>query len=201
MKRSLSFFYIFENNQKKLLHSGHYSVYITEHQRMSDKTLTTVFTRLRRKFLHTAMQILPNEEDAADALQDAFCRLWPRRDTINDEAKAEALTSITVHNICIDKVRKRRIETVPLNEEHDTEPDNDRTTAEEREQRYNEVKSLIDKELTPQQKRIIELKDIEGVEIEEIARQLLMTESAVRMSLSRARKKIREQYRKEKGYE
>lgn len=201
MKRSLSFFYIFENNQKKLLHSGHYSVYIIEHQRMSDKTLTTVFTRLRRKFLHTAMQILPNEEDAADALQDAFCRLWPRRDTINDEAKAEALTSITVHNICIDKVRKRRIETVPLNEEHDTEPDNDRTTAEEREQRYNEVKSLIDKELTPQQKRIIELKDIEGLEIEEIARQLMMTESAVRMNLSRARKKIREQYRKEKGYE
>jgi RNA polymerase sigma-70 factor (ECF subfamily) len=81
---------------------------------MSDKTIITVFTKLRRKFLGMAMAILPNEEDAADALQDAFCKLWPRRDTINDEAKAEALTGITVRNICIDRTRKRELPTVPL---------------------------------------------------------------------------------------
>ena len=42
---------------------------------MSDKIITTVFTKFRRKFLNMAMAILPDEEDAADALQDAFCRL------------------------------------------------------------------------------------------------------------------------------
>lgn len=162
---------------------------------MGDKTLTTVFTRLRRKFLNIAMAILPNEDDAADALQDAFCKLWPRRDTINDEAKAEALTSVTVRNICIDRTRKRALPTVPLDEEHDTV--DSETTYKEREEKYNTVKAIIDNELTGLQKIIIELKEIEGVEIVEIAKQLQMKESAVRMNLSRARNKIRECYRKE----
>lgn len=162
---------------------------------MSDKTLTTVFTKLRRKFLNIAMGILPNEDDAADALQDAFCKLWPRRDSINDESKAEALTGVTLRNICIDKIRKRDIPTVPLDEEHDTYESE--STYRQREERYNTVKAIIDKELTPQQREIIELKDIECIEINDIARRLQMTESAVRMNLSRARKKIRECYRKE----
>jgi RNA polymerase sigma-70 factor (ECF subfamily) len=146
-----------------------------------------------------AMAILPNEEDAADALQDAFCKLWPRRDTINDEAKAEALTGITVRNICIDRTRKRELPTVPLDEEHDT-VDNE-TTYKEREERYNTVKTIIDNELTELQRTIVELKEIEGLEIEEIARRQNMTESAVRMNLSRARNKIRECYRKEAAHE
>ena len=70
-----------------MLHFATSFVYIIERYRMSDKTLTTVFTRLRNKFLNMALAILPSEDDAADALQDAFCKLWPRRDTINDEAE------------------------------------------------------------------------------------------------------------------
>ena len=166
---------------------------------MSDKTLTMVFTRLRKKFLNMALAILPCEEDAADALQDAFCKLWPRRDTINDETKAEALTAITMRNICIDKIRKRELSTVPLEEEHDT-IDNE-TTYKEREELYNRVKTIIDNELTSLQKKIIEEKEIEGYNIEEIAILHNMTESAVRMNLSRARNKIREYYRKEAAHE
>ena len=166
---------------------------------MSDKIITTVFTKFRRKFLNMAMAILPDEEDAADALQDAFCRLWPRRDTIDDEAKAEALTGVTLRNICIDKTRKRGILTVPIDEEHDTFESE--STYSQREEKYNSVKAIIDNELTELQRRIIELKEIEGVEIVEIARRQQMTESAVRMNLSRARNRIRECYRKEAGDE
>ena len=60
---------------------------------MSESILTHTFTALRKKFLRIAMHILPDEDDAADALQDAFCRLWPRRDSIDNEAEAEALTT------------------------------------------------------------------------------------------------------------
>ncbi len=166
---------------------------------MSEKTLTTVFTRLRNKFLNMALAILPSEDDAADALQDAFCKLWPRRDTINDEAKAEALTGTTVRNICIDKRRKRELSTVPLDEEHDTIDSG--TTYNEREETYKRVKAIIDNELTELQRKIVEQKDIEGYSIEEIAKRQNMTESAVRMNLSRARNKIRECYRKETAHE
>ena len=182
-----------------MLHSATSFVYKIERHIMSDKTLTTVFTKLRKKFLNMAMTILPDEEDAADALQDAFCKLWPRRDTINDEAKAEALTGVTLRNICIDKTRKRKLPTIPLDEEHDTV--DSETTYNEREERYNTVKAIIDNGLTVLQRRIIELKEIQGVGVEEIAKQLQMTESAVRMNLSRARNRIRECYRKEAAHE
>ena len=182
-----------------MLHFATSFVYIIERYRMSEKTLTTVFTRLRNKFLNMALAILPSEDDAADALQDAFCKLWPRRDTINDEAKAEALTGITLRNICIDKRRKRELSTVPLDEEHDTIDSG--TTYNEREETYKRVKEIIDNELTELQRKIVEQKDIEGYSIEEIAKRQNMTESAVRMNLSRARNKIRECYRKEAAYE
>ena len=165
---------------------------------MSESILTYTFTALRKKFLRIAMHILPDEDDAADALQDAFCRLWPRRDSIDSKAEAEALTTTTLRNICIDNMRKRRIATVPIDEEHDR---CDESNNSEREERYNEVKKIIENGLTPQQKEIIELKEIEGYTIEEIARKLSSTESAVRMNLSRARKRIRECYRKEAGHE
>lgn len=162
---------------------------------MSDKVLISTFTALRKKFLRIAMHILPSEDDAADALQDAFCRLWPRRESINTEAEAEALTTTVLRNICIDSTRKRRIETVPINEEHDSCDEEDPYS--EREERLREVKKIIDRQLTPQQKTIIKLKDIQGYSIEEISRELSASESAIRMNLSRARKKIRECYRKE----
>ena len=162
---------------------------------MSDKTITKVFTKLRKKLLNTAMAILPNEDDAADALQDAFCKLWPKRDTMDDEAKAEALTAVTLKNICIDKKRKCKIPTIPLDEEHDIH--NNENTYNELEERFNKVKTIIDEKLTAIQKEVIELKEIEGLSIEEIARRTYSTEGAIKMQLSRARKKIRECYRKE----
>ena len=166
---------------------------------MSEKVLISVFTAMRHKFLRMAMHILPNEDDAADALQDAFCRLWPRRDSIGSTAEAEALTATTLRNICIDSTRKRHIETVPLQEEHDgCIEENSTATLEEQ---YNRVRTIIEKALTPQQKEIIELKDYEGLNIKEIAQRLHTSETAVRMHLSRGRMKIRECYRKEKEHE
>ncbi len=166
---------------------------------MSDKELISTFTSLRKKFLRFAMHILPSEDDAADALQDAFCRLWLKREGIGSKAEAEALTATTLRNICIDKKRKRKLDTVPIDEEHDTV--NEEYEHNEQEERYREVKSIIEKELTPLQQKILELKDIQGHSIEDIARRLSSNENAIRMNLSRARKKIRECYRKEVGNE
>lgn len=161
---------------------------------MSGKLLISTFTAMRKRFLRIAMHILPSEDDAADALQEAFCRLWPKRDEIKSSQHATALTTTTLKNICIDTVRKHKIETVPINEEHNAIEENPQ---EDKEQQFWQVKAIIDKELTELQKRIIQLKDFDNLEISEIADILQTNESAVRMNLSRARKKIRECYRKE----
>lgn len=76
---------------------------------MSKETLISTFTDLRKSFLQLAMRFLPSREDADDALQEAFFRLWKHADRIDSREEAEALTVVTVKNLCIDTLRKRII--------------------------------------------------------------------------------------------
>lgn len=140
-------------------------------------------------------RILQNEDDASDAIQEAFCRLWPLRSKVKDEQEASALTVTTTRHICIDRVRQksRFTEYDPESNEIQEETDNDNEQVQEL---FLTVKRLIDRELTENQRLILELRDFRGFEIDEIARQLNMQPTAVRMNLSRARKTIREQYKK-----
>lgn len=63
--------------------------------------------------------------------------------------------------------------------------------AEERERTYDELKRIIDSELTSTQKYILEEKEYGGRTLEDIAKELKMEPAAVRMQLSRARKTLR----------
>ena len=63
---------------------------------------------------------------------------------------------------------------------------------EEKERVYDELKRKIDSELTSTQKYILEEKEFGGRTLEEIARELKMEPAAVRMQLSRARKKLKD---------
>lgn len=161
---------------------------------MSEETLISTFTELRKGFLRLALRFLTDEEDARDALQDAFCRLWPRRDQIHTRQEAEALTVTTVRNLCIDTLRKQRMQTVELNEERDAEPTESVAEEMEREEFFTEVDWMIRNHLSPLQQAILQRKEYDGESIEEIAAKLGMQQPAVRMHLSRARKIIRECY-------
>lgn len=64
--------------------------------------------------------------------------------------------------------------------------------AEEKEEAFEQLKRKIDSELTSTQKYILEEKEYGGRTLEDIARELKMEPAAVRMQLSRARKKLRD---------
>ena len=71
----------------------------------------------------------------------------------------------------------------------------------ERQELFQEVEELIDKQLSPIQRLILRKKEYEEESIEEIAKELDMQQAAVRMQLSRARKTIRECYRNRHNHE
>ena len=162
---------------------------------MNEEPLILTFTKLRKGFLRLASRFLPNEEDASDALQDAFCRLWPKRNQIHSSQEAEALAVTTIRNLCIDQIRKERVPIMELDVERDSTLTETIEEKIERQELFLEVEELIDRKLSPIQRLILRKKEYEEESIEEIAEALEMQQAAVRMQLSRARKIIRECYR------
>ena len=149
--------------------------------------LTETYQRIRLRLKAKAGKVLSDAEAAEDALQDAFIRLWGRYE-VKSEREAEALLARTVRNVSIDELRKRK--TVPLVGDMPEE------TRENREALFRRVEKMVDTQLNDLQKLIIRRHEYEGVTLEKIAEELGMQPPAVRMQLSRARKTIREQYRK-----
>ena len=149
--------------------------------------LTETYQRIRERLRAGAGKMLSDAEAAEDALQDAFVRLWGRYQ-VRSEREAEALLTRTVRNVSIDQLRKRK--TVPLAMDLPEE------RTENREALFRRVEEMVDTELTELQKLIIRRHEYERVTLERIAEELGMQPPAVRMQLSRARKTIREQYRK-----
>lgn len=165
---------------------------------MSKETLTSTFTELRKNLLRLAMRFLPNKEDADDALQEAFFRLWRHADQIGSREEAEALTVVTVKNLCIDTLRKKNnIPTVELDENRDEAVCDQADESIEREERFRMLERIIELRLTPLQQQILRMKEYEGKKYDEIAEILGMQGPAVRMQLSRARKEIRDCYLKQ----
>ena len=149
--------------------------------------LTETYQRIRERLRAGAGKMLSDAEAAEDALQDAFVRLWGRYQ-VRSEREAEALLTRTVRNVSIDQLRKRK--TVPLVADLPEE------VGENREALFRRVEKMVDTELTDLQRLIIRKHEYESVTLERIAEELGMQPPAVRMQLSRARKTIREQYRK-----
>jgi RNA polymerase sigma-70 factor (ECF subfamily) len=171
---------------------------------MSKDILTTVFTSLRKNFLKQAQRILASEEDAEDVVQDAFCKLWRSDYTLKTTNEAEALARTTIRNLSLDELRKQEVRPqFSLDTERDTVLQRSALEEIEIRERFEQVETIIEAELSPSERRVMHLKEYEGHSFEEIAEMMHLTEAAVRMKLSRARKRIRtvcqEQNKKEGG--
>ena len=153
---------------------------------MSQDYLTDAFIRLRQRLRVISGRVIADSAGAEDVLQDSFVRLWRKQYPLQSEKEAEALLTRTVRNVSLNEKRRKR--GVPLETDIvDESPD-----AVEKERAYDELKRKIDSELTSTQKYILEEKEYGGRTLEEIARELKMEPAAVRMQLSRARKKLKD---------
>lgn len=166
---------------------------------MSEEILTSAFTGMRGRFLRLARRFLPVAEDADDVLQEAFCRLWPKADSLRDMREAEAMAAVTVRNLCIDTLRRRAdrqtVGVDALRHEGDGPAADE---AMEREEQLRAVERIIESRLTEGQSRVLRMREMEGLTVAQIAERTGMRPEAVRMQLSRARKTVRECYNKTK---
>ena len=158
--------------------------------------ITIAFTTLREQMLSLAGRITGNRDDAVDAVQDAFVKLWQQQERYGTSSHASGAGMTAVRNTSIDLARRnRRRNDVPVEEIAD---DITAITDEDRTIVYQQVHAIIDKELSANQRAIIDMREIQWMEFDDIAARLGMQPATVRVELSRARKRVREIYRKRK---
>ncbi len=142
---------------------------------------------LQEKLHRIAFRLLKDEMDAEDAVQDAICNLWSNRiPSTSDEARFRLFTILK--NVCLNKLKRKRNFVALADFDNATDyPELDET---------ERIKSLILASLSPLQKKIFQMATFDDLEYEVIADRLNMSVEAVRMNMSRARKKMRELYNK-----
>ncbi len=167
---------------------------------MEEKDYISKIIPLQDKLFRFARRLLKNEEDAKDAVQEVVIKLWEKCDMIDSTKNIEAFAMRVTKNYCIDKIRTKHIQVVPIKgiftNPKATNPDN----ALEQKEQVEIVKKIL-KTLPAKQRAILQLRDVEGMQMSEIANIMNMNPNNVKVNLSRARKKIREKLEAyENGY-
>lgn len=163
---------------------------------MKSEILTIAFQRIRTRFRR---RLDDKDEDSDDALQEAFCRLWGRHGEITDVAHAEGLLVTTSKHIRIDGLRHQQShQTVSLTDISDPPWEEEENSVAET---YERVTKLASRHLSDRDREILYLRDKDGLEFSELAERYGLSEGNVRMIVSRARKTLREIYRKECNYD
>ena len=160
------------------------------------------FLPYHRRLYRVAFLQLGNVQDAEDMVQEAYLKLWQRRNELPpDIANLEAYCVTLVKHLCYDKMRL----VLPAEDER---PPEELSLAESTNLAYevelkdeaNHVMKLIG-QLPEQQKQIMQMRDVEELPYEEIEKATGLTSVNIRVLLSRARKKIREQFLEIMNYE
>lgn len=160
---------------------------------MSHERFKAEILPIRDHLFHTARQILSDEDDAEDAVQEVLLRLWNLRDTLGKYDSLPAFATTVIKNHCLDKLRlKKRTDPIDDTIQNRAATGNPYLSVEQK-NTIEALQRIIDT-LPPLQQAIIKMKDVEEYEVEEIAEITGTNVEAVRVNLSRARKKVREEY-------
>ena len=163
----------------------------------------------KRKFLsfhpqlfRIAYALVENKADAEDILQDAYFKLWNKRDELPDIENPEAFCVTLVKNLSLDFLRSPRanrreeeIESV-FTLATDSSPEKELETKDKEQQ----IRQLINR-LPENQRQVLRLRGIDDCSMDEIEQITGLNAVNVRVLLSRARKVIREQFEKLYEYE
>ena len=151
------------------------------------------------KVFRLAKRLLVSRDEAEDATQELYLKLWTNKNKLSNYKNVEAFAMTMTKNYCLDQLKSKRANNLTL--VHSNYKDNNTPLHREIEIKdsVSRVHEFIEK-LPEKQKLIIQLRDVENYDYDEIGKILDLKPTAVRVALSRARKTIREQLIKQHNY-
>jgi RNA polymerase sigma-70 factor (ECF subfamily) len=159
---------------------------------MSD--FNNIWIPLADRFYRVAYYLLESEEDAEDALQELYLKLWVARSGLSGVQNPSAYGISMLKNICIDRIRKRMVRKVEL---LDKVPHPEDTHTESRTDIKDALRYLLQEmeKLPDKQRVVLRMRAVEGLEYEDIARRTGLSEVYVRVLVTMARKTLRSKIR------
>lgn len=171
---------------------------------MSPQEFQQRFLPLARTLHRTAFALLGNAEDAEDAVQETYLRLWQQADRVATMEGAEGFFLTTLRHECLDRLRRRaarhEVDGEGLPPEAKAEPYAPPPEPEEEPDAAARQLSLLE-QLPPNTRRLLQLRHVAGASYAEIAAITGLTEVNIRVILSRTRKQLSELYNKTKSHD
>ena len=166
---------------------------------MKQVEFLTIVMPFKDKLFRLAKRLLVSTEEAEDATQEILLKLWTKNSAFEKYNNVEAFAMTMTKNFCLDRLKSKQAGNLKL--VHSNYIDDN--TSLQKQVEANDSVSWVEKimeELPEQQKLVLQLRDVEEYEYEEIAEMLDMQPTAIRVALSRARKTVREKLQEKHSY-
>lgn len=148
---------------------------------------------MQPQLMGVAKRFLRNQEEAEDVVQETFLKLWSMRERLPEIQNIKALSVQITKNACLNRIKVRKRQTSEIVEHTLISNTETPHTQLENSDSLQRTMNIIDR-LPNLQQAILRMRHIDELEIEEIAELTTSTPEAVRMNLSRARRKVKEMF-------
>ena len=159
---------------------------------MNEQTFLDRIMTVQDSMFRLAKRLLISKEEAEDAVQEVVTKLWANMTHIATLSNIEGYAMTMTKNYCLDRLKSRQASQLRLVHYHHEKVT---TSLDKQIDARDSVSKLMVfiEDLSDQQQLILQLRDIEQYDFETIAQITELSEGAVRVALSRARKKIKTQ--------
>ncbi|MEO1009883.1 MAG: RNA polymerase sigma factor [Bacteroidota bacterium] len=166
---------------------------------MQKSEFLNVVMPFKDKLYRLAKRLLVSAEEAEDVTQEILMRLWAKSDSMGNYRNVEAFAMTMTKNFCLDRLKSKQAGNLKL--VHSNYGEKDSSLQEQVEARDSVLwVQRIMEELPEQQKMVLQLRDVEEYDYEEIGEMLDMKPNTVRVTLSRARKTVRDKLIQKHNY-
>ncbi|WP_149303374.1 RNA polymerase sigma factor [Pareuzebyella sediminis] len=166
---------------------------------MQQAEFLKIVTPFQDKLYRLAKRLLVSREEAEDATQEILLKLWSKSKKMGTYNNVEAFAMTMTKNFCLDRLKSRQASNLKLVHSNYRENDSSLQKKIEANDSVSWVQKIME-ELPEQQKMVLQLRDIEAYDYDEISEMLEMKPTAVRVALSRARKTVREKLIQKHNY-
>ncbi len=156
---------------------------------------------LKNRLYRLALRITAHTGESEDIVQETMIKAWNHRDEFETPSSVEAFCVTVCKNMSLDYISKKESQNIALDDSAYEQADNNETPFQKlsHEDGKKWVHQLF-QQLPEKQRIIMQLRDIEGKPYKEIADLLGVTEEQVKVSLFRARQKIKAEFEKIDNY-